>query len=213
MRELKPEEGLRIFDINWETDTAGPSPNNNKRIEVFLLGCDKAQQGNPCKGCFNSSTWNKDLAKWSHNPKIVAKNINQFAPNKYITIGGGEPSDQIEKLIPFTKKLKEYGFHIMMYSWRSLLNNIDKFEEIMKYIDIIVDGEFILEEKLYNQYLGDGMLSSIGSGNQIIWDIKAYNEQPKLPRNAKYLYGKHMRELAGLYIKPNTNDLVYITKN
>ena len=215
MKYLKPEEGLRIFDINWETDTAGPSPNNNKRIEVFLLGCDKAQQGNPCKGCFNSITWDKSKAEWSLDPIELADMINEYCDpnNKYITIGGGEPSDQIEKLIPFTKKLKEYGFHIMMYSWRSLLNNIDKFEEIMKYIDIIVDGEFILEEKLYNQYLGDGMLSSIGSGNQIIWDIKAYNEQPKLPRNAKYLYGKHMRELAGLYIKPNTNDLVYITKN
>lgn len=215
MKHLKPEEGLRIFDINWETDTAGPSPNNNKRIEVFLLGCDKAQQGNPCKGCFNSITWDKSKAEWSLDPIELADMINEYCDpnNKYITIGGGEPSDQIEKLIPFTKKLKEYGFHIMMYSWRSLLNNIDKFEEIMKYIDIIVDGEFILEEKLYNQYLGDGMLSSIGSGNQIIWDIKAYNEQPKLPRNAKYLYGKHMRELAGLYIKPNTNDLVYITKN
>ena len=228
MKHLKVEEGLRIFDINWETDTAGPSPNNNKRIEVFLLGCDKAQQGNPCKGCFNSITWDKSKAEWSLDPIELADMINEYCdpnnkyiiqPNnpitspQYITIGGGEPSDQIEKLIPFTKKLKEYGFHIMMYSWRSLLNNIDKFEEIMKYIDIIVDGEFILEEKLYNQYLGDGMLSSIGSGNQIIWDIKAYNEQPKLPRNAKYLYGKHMRELAGLYIKPNTNDLVYITKN
>ena len=215
MKHLKVEEGLRIFDINWETDTAGPSPNNNKRIEVFLLGCDKAQQGNPCKGCFNSITWDKSKAEWSLDPIELADMINEYCDpnNKYITIGGGEPSDQIEKLIPFTKKLKEYGFHIMMYSWRSLLNNIDKFEEIMKYIDIIVDGEFILEEKLYNQYLGDGMLSSIGSGNQIIWDIKAYNEQPKLPRNAKYLYGKHMRELAGLYIKPNTNDLVYITKN
>ena len=36
MRELKPEEGLRIFDIKWRTDTAGPSPNNNERIEVFV---------------------------------------------------------------------------------------------------------------------------------------------------------------------------------
>jgi hypothetical protein len=56
------------------------------------------------------------------------------------------------------------------------------------------------------------MLSSIGSGNQIVWDIKAYNEQPKLPRNAKYLSGKYMRDLAGLYVKPDTKDLVYITK-
>ena len=27
MRELKPNEGLKIFDIKWQVTTAGPSPN------------------------------------------------------------------------------------------------------------------------------------------------------------------------------------------
>lgn len=115
MRELKPEEGLRIFDIKWRTDTAGPSPNNNERIEVFLLGCDKAMLGNPCKGCFNSITWDKNKAEYSWDPIELADMINEKCDpnNKYITIGGGEPTDQIENLIPLTKKLKEHGFHIL----------------------------------------------------------------------------------------------------
>ena len=65
MKELHPNEGLRIFDIKWQVKTAGPSPNENKRIEVFLLGCDKAMQGNPCKGCFNSVTWDKSIAEFA----------------------------------------------------------------------------------------------------------------------------------------------------
>ena len=36
---------------------------------------------------------------------------------------------------------------------------------------MIVDGEFKIEEKLYQEDAADGLLSSIGSGNQIIWDI------------------------------------------
>lgn len=229
MRELKPNEGIRLFDMKWRTDTAGPSPNNNERIEVFLLGCNKAMKGNPCEGCFNSITWDGTKAEFSWDPIELADMINEGCDpnNKYITIGGGEPSDQIEKLIPFAKRLKEHGFHIMMYTWRSLVdaingwdrNNIcgitDKnleinFKEILTYVDIVVDGEFKQDECMYQQELGDGMLSSIGSGNQTIWDIKAYNDDTK-PIN-KDLKGFKMRALAGLYIKPDTNNLVYITK-
>lgn len=231
MRELKPEEGLRIFDIKWHTDTAGPSPNNNERIEVFLLGCNKAMQGNPCKGCFNSITWDKSKAEYSWDPIELADMINEGCDpnNKYITIGGGEPTDQVDMLIPFAKRLKEHGFHIMMYTWRDLKHELDlifnhhmtayygissiekldfaeKMWELIRHLDIIVDGEYKQEERLYQQELGDGMLSSIGSGNQRVWDIKAMNERAiAISRYA-------MRDLAGLYIKPDTNDLVYITK-
>jgi hypothetical protein len=41
---------------------------------------------------------------------------------------------------------------------------------------MIVDGQFIEEEKLYQEHKGDGLLSSIGSGNQYVWDIAFYNK-------------------------------------
>ena len=226
MKILPVDKGLVTFDIKWATDTAGPSPDNNMRTEMFLLGCKKAQQGNPCKGCFNSVTWDIGKAEHSRDPEEIADFIIKNAPNKYITIGGGEPTDQIEHLIPLVKKLKQAGFHIMMYTWRDLerllrnhppyvmLSDFDfsipisrsKVRHLLKYLDIVVDGQFIAEERLYQQNLGDGMLSSIGSGNQCVCDIKHFNETGEL---IKY----PMRDLAGLYIKPDTNDLVYITKD
>lgn len=199
MKKLHPDEGLRIFDIKWGVTTAGPSPNNNTRVEVFLLGCEKAMSGNPCKGCFNSITWDKSIAEWSRDPIEVADMINEKSPNnKYITIGGGEPSDQSEHLIPFVKRLKEHGFHIIMYTWRELEDVLKKaymdvslityrvkkslilqptiipsyFREIIKYVDIIIDGEFIQEEKLWDPEDENIARNFIGSGNQIIWDIK-----------------------------------------
>lgn len=230
MRELKPEEGLRIFDIKWCTNTAGPSPNNNERIEVFLLGCNKAMQGNPCKGCFNSITWDKNKAEYSWDPIELADMINEKCDpnNKYITIGGGEPTDQIENLIPLTKRLKEHGFHIIMYTWRELKDilkmdgmnengafikhELNKpFKELLKNLDILIDGQFILEERTYQQELGDGMLNSIGSANQIVWDIKLTNDNKNKNLIPTY-FGYKLEELAGLYIKPDTNDLIYITK-
>lgn len=234
MKKLKPNEGLKLFDIKWQVTTAGPSPNGNKRIEVFLLGCQKAMKGYACKGCFNSPTWDASKAEWSWDPIELADMINEKCDpnNKYITIGGGEPTDQIEPLINFCKRLKEHGFHIMMYTWKNLMDMINKppvytltneqkehyknyigmsnAMRLLKYLDIIVDGEFKQDKCLYQEDLGDGMLSSIGSGNQIIWDIKRYNEDKK--ETNKDLIGFKMEALAGLYVKPDTNDLVYITK-
>lgn len=215
--------GILLRDCRWSVTTAGPSPFNNERTEIFLLGCQKAIKGNPCKGCFNSSTWNKETALWSHDPVKMAEHINNNAPNKYITIGGGEPTDQIDNLIILCKELKKYGFHIMMYTWRDLraLLNLAlgvtkgtkeetdfayKIWKLTHDLDIIVDGEYKEEERLYQQDLGDGLLSSIGSGNQRVWDIKAMND-------GDITIGMYpMHKLAGLYIKPDTNDLVYITK-
>ncbi len=160
--------------------------------------------------------------------------INEYCDpnNKYVTIGGGEPTDQIDQLIPFAKRLKEHGFHIMMYTWRNLEHirntpvytltdeqnkHIDTFKikskikEILKYLDIVVDGEFKQDECLYQQELGDGMLSSIGSGNQVVWDIKLANDNKNENVISTY-FGCRLDELAGLYIKPDTNDLIYITK-
>lgn len=226
MKSIDKDKGLKVFDIRWATDTAGPSPDNNMRTELFLLGCKKAKDGNPCKGCFNSKTWDADIAEFAWDPLDVAERINELAPNKYVTIGGGEPTDQIDQLIPLCKKLKEYGFHIMMYTWRDLstlvdsklisyygvnkdyLNVVTHINELLKYIDIIVDGEFKQDERLYQEELGDGMLSSIGSGNQIVWDIKE-----KRDTESAVLLGHCMKDLVGLYVKPDTNDLVYITKN
>lgn len=188
MQELHPDKGLRIFDIKWRVTTAGPSPNNNERIEVFLLGCDKAMSGNPCKGCFNSITWDKSIAEFARDPIEVADMINDGCDpnNKYVTIGGGEPSDQLEYLIPFVKRLKEHGFHIIMYTWRELRNVLNpilrsyevtmrarNFKEVLKYIDMVIDGEFKQDEVLWDINDSNTARNFVGSGNQIIWDVSS----------------------------------------
>lgn len=183
--ELK---GILLRDVRWSVTTAGPSPHNNERTELFLLGCSKAMNGNPCPGCFNQSTWDASKAQYDHDPELMADHISKHAPNKYITIGGGEPFDQLPNLIKLCRTLKMYGFHIMVYTHHQLNNLIHhklvftdevntasifraNIRRLMRYVDIVVDGPFIQEECLYNGEAGDGLLSSVGSGNQIIWNI------------------------------------------
>lgn len=221
-------EGLLLRDVRWKVKTAGPSPNNNERTELFFLGCKKAMLGNPCKGCFNSTTWDAERAEFSHDPVLMAQHINEVAPSKYITIGGGEPTDQIDHLITLCKELKKYGFHIMMYTWRELVNilsrqhiNYDKIDEVRKdplsifildgaifpakfrellcHVDIMVDGEFKQDEVLWDGSKEDGLLSSVGSGNQIVWDVQ--NE-----------YGYYMRDINKISLDKKDNSLIYEVK-
>ena len=200
MEYLNPNEGIKIYDMRFDVTTAGPSPNNNKRIELFLLGCDKAMNGCPCKGCFNQPLWDANKAEHSLDCHELSQWIIERTPEneRYITLGGGEPLAQIDKIIPLCKELKQNGFHIMIYTWRKLsyyLENKDitedltmapfsnyirqRLPELLPYVDMIVDGQYDEKERLYDSSKGDGLLSSIGSGNQRIWDIKFYNETGK----------------------------------
>lgn len=219
--KAKDMSGIKLRECNWSVKTAGPSPDDNNRTELFLLGCKKAMSGNPCKGCFNSSTWDVSKALWTHDPKLMAEHINNNAPNKYITIGGGEPTDQIENLIILCKELKKYNFHIMIYTWKDLKSILspytisvhkkgtiehetiynserDNFLELLKYVDIVVDGQYKQEERLWDGSKEDGLLSSVGSGNQTIWNI---NEK----------IGYKMRDINKLYLNEQ-NKLIYELK-
>lgn len=100
-----------------------------------------------------------------------------------------------------------------MYTWRDLdyvlnnketafNNNIkhpidkDKILELVKYVDIVVDGEFDATERLYKNNSSDGFYGSIGSGNQKVWDTHAMTYES-------------MRDITGLKLDEN-NELVYL---
>lgn len=221
MKYVDADKGLKVFDIKFDVTTAGPSPNNNKRIELFLLGCDKAMRGDACVGCFNKKLWDSNLAEFACDINSLAQwIIDRTSDNeRYITIGGAEPTFQIDYLIPFCKILKDAGFHIMMYTYRELLHEYnvstkrydtpikiktEKWNALLENIDIVVDGPFILEQKLYKEDEGDGFLSSIGSGNQRIWDIQFFNKYHELR-------GYPMRDLQNITLSFD-NKLIYYVK-
>lgn len=208
-------EGIRLWDVKWEVTTAGPSPDHNRRSEVFFLGCNKATvDNNPCLGCFNTKLWDATKAEFTHNPMDMVANITRFAPNKYVTIGGGEPTDQFEHLITLAGGLQANGFHVMVYTWKSLIDVWNGkfgdeqkayFKRLIEVTDMIADGEFLIKERLYKGELADGMLSSVGSGNQVLWDTNAW-------RPGRPLEGYALRDLDALHIKLD-NSLVYLVKD
>ncbi len=162
------ENRIKLYGAKYNVTTAGPSPGSNYRTELFFFGCKLAMSGNACEGCFNSQIWDNSIAIKDYSPQEIVDTIKENAENKYITIGGGEPTDQLEGLIELTKLLKAEGFHILLYSWKT----IDMLpEELLINIDILVDGKFLKEERLYDTNLENGLANSVGSGNQRVWDL------------------------------------------
>ena len=220
MKYVDADKGLKVFDIKFDVTTAGPSPNNNKRIELFLLGCDKAMRGDACPGCFNRRLWDANIAEFACDINSLAEWIIEKTPEneRYITIGGAEPTFQIDYLIPFCKILKRAGFHILIYTYRELLHELyisnkkytvpnriptTKWFALLENIDMIVDGPFMQEYKLYKEDEGDGFLSSIGSGNQRIWDIQYFNKHHQLR-------GYAMKDLISIDLGLRDNLIYYV---
>lgn len=202
------ETQIKLYGVKWDVTTAGPSPDNNKRTEIFLFGCQRAVNGNPCVGCFNKPLWDSSVATFTYTAEEIVKNINTHASNPFVTIGGGEPTDQIGGLLELTSTLKYNGYHVIIYTWKKVQDILAGvygdafnllFQSVMNQVDIIIDGEFKPEECLYDDSKGDGLLSSVGSGNQIIWDL--HNR-----------IGYAMRDLKAIHLDDN-HELIYTIKN
>ena len=144
------------------------------RTSLFVSGCT-----HHCKGCFNEMTWDFNYGELF--TKAVEDEIIESLKPAYIngiTILGGEPMEVINQkvLCPFIKRIKKElpQKSIWIYSgytWEELNDNTNKrcnsadTNDILKNIDILVDGEFILDKK-------DLMLRFRGSSNQRVIDVQ-----------------------------------------
>lgn len=127
-------------------------------VSLFVQGCP-----HHCKGCFNQETWNFDGGK-EFTPQIEDGLFNILESKKdylsYFSILGGEPlaPQNIDKVQDILKKVKK-KFPFKTYVWTGYrLENIEN-KEILKYIDVLIDGPFIEAQR-------DITLKLRGSSNQ-----------------------------------------------
>ena len=213
---------VKLYDIRWVSHTAGPSPITNEfgpncRIELFFMGCKKAREGNPCPECFNPGLWADKENVRLLDPKDMVQHIMKHSDIRYITIVGGEPFDQPEGLTELCENLRLNGFHIIVFthyeikefkewsryssSTHEIINGWTKqlFHRFLKAIDILVDGSYNKEERIYDESIQDGFHDAVGSGNQIVWDMRTW-------RNHNYntnIYGIPARDIQSLSIDKN----------
>ncbi len=132
------------------------------RVSIFMQGCTFN-----CKECFNPETHDFDGGKEFDEQTI--SHVLELCENENIeglSILGGEPlhPKNIEGSTKLAKKFKEKFPNKTLWIWTGFLFENLKEKEIMKYIDVLVDGQYVDELK-------NPKLKWKGSSNQRVIDI------------------------------------------
>lgn len=132
------------------------------RMVLWFQGCEIH-----CPFCHNPETWDVNGGK-EYNLKDILKQINDYK-NRYdgITLTGGHPLLQPKQCLEIVKNCKAMGLNVWLYSGLKYEDIIKKdiFVEILKYVDVLVDGRFIND-------LRDITLKWKGSSNQRVIDVQ-----------------------------------------
>lgn len=133
------------------------------RTVLFVSGCE-----HQCRGCHNKESWNKDSGEVFSNEtlNLIIKELKRPEISG-LTLSGGDPlalynREEIEKLCKTIKTIfpNKTIWLYTGYDWEDIRELA-----LLKYVDVVVDGKFILEQR-------DITLPFRGSPNQRIIDVK-----------------------------------------
>lgn len=133
------------------------------RVVLWVAGCS-----HQCKECHNPITWNVNGGlKFDSAAK---QEIFEELEKSYvhgITFSGGDPLHiaNIEEVTQLAKEIREtYPNKTIWLYTGSVWEEVKDFE-IVQYLDVLVDGEFVAELK-------DESLHWVGSSNQRVIEVK-----------------------------------------
>ena len=145
---------LYISDIYHDSIVDGEGFRN----VVFVSGCWWN-----CPQCHNPSTHSKTNGKLMSIEEIIN---DLFFDNNDITLSGGDPlTYQLKETTELVKEIKKRRPSINIWCYTGYKYEDIRHFEILKYIDILVDGKFKIEQKNLS-------LLFRGSANQRIIDVQ-----------------------------------------
>ena len=151
------------------------------RVSLFVSGCTHF-----CKGCFNSEAW--DFGYGNLYTEETEKEILAALKPSYLqglSVLGGEPFEEANRLtvLGLLKKAREYypeksiwcytGYDYEKDLLRWIAGGRTEVEEMLSLIDVLVDGEFVEEQKNLR-------LPFRGSENQRLIDVPASRKQGRV---------------------------------
>ncbi|MCD8028114.1 MAG: anaerobic ribonucleoside-triphosphate reductase activating protein [Erysipelotrichaceae bacterium] len=150
------------------------------RVSLFVSGCHFH-----CKECFNAVAWDFHYGELFTNDTIN-EIVEALSPDHIqgLTLLGGEPLEKTnqEGILPLLQTMKEklpnkdiwaftgYVYDDLLPGGQAHYNVTD---ELLSYIDVLVDGQFILEKKNIR-------LRFKGSENQRLIDLKQTRKENKI---------------------------------
>ena len=142
------------------------------RVSIFMQGC-----AFNCKNCFNPETHDFNGGKEFTDATIAR--VLELCENENVeglSILGGEPMHpkNIEGTTKLAKAFKAKFPNKNIWVWTGFLYDKDlKDKEVMKYIDVLVDGQYV--DDLHNP-----TLKWRGSSNQRVIDVKKSQNEKKV---------------------------------
>lgn len=145
------------------------------RMVIFAQGCI-----HNCEGCFNQHTHSFDGGEEINCEEIINK-IKKDPFLKGVTFSGGDPFEQPNQFKWLADEIHKLGLNIWSYTgytFEELLKDSEKYE-LLKSIDILVDGKFVISLK-------SDKCKFRGSTNQRIIDIQKSLKQNKVIEVEEY---------------------------
>ena len=152
---------IRLSGVVKESIVDGPGI----RYVIFTQGCP-----HKCEGCHNPQTHDFDGGYDGDTEQLLSE-IKENPLISGVTFSGGEPFCQPEPLTQIAREVHKMKKNIVCYSGYTfeelikLSNTKPEILDLLKEVDILIDGKFILEQKSL-------MLKFRGSKNQRIIDVK-----------------------------------------
>lgn len=155
------------------------------RVSLFVSGCN-----HHCKNCFNEEAWDFHFGE-PFTQQTIDYIIDLMRPSfvKGITLLGGEPFDPKNQgaIVELLRKIKQElpkksiwaftGYVFDRDIWPGKLGDPAITDEYIHYLDVLVDGPFIEEQKNLslrfrgseNQRIID-MKKTLASGEIVLWE-------------------------------------------
>lgn len=135
-------------------------------LSLWTQGCP-----HQCRKCFNVETWDFESGKefTQNDLKYIIDNIDKNNIKRNLSILGGEPlcPPNVRGVIEVCREFKKSYPNKAIYLWSGyVFEDLDELQmEVLKYIDVLVDGKFEEDKKNLNLMLR-------GSSNQRIINVK-----------------------------------------
>lgn len=130
---------IKVAGIQYETMIDGPG----FRTTIYSQGCQ-----HHCPGCHNPQTWDFNSGK----EYTVDELFNIIIGEEFsdVTFSGGDPMFQVEAFTELAQKVKnKTNKTIWCYSGYTYeeIKKSPKMSVILPYIDVLVDGRFMIEKR------------------------------------------------------------------
>lgn len=150
---------LRLAEEGFVAESIVDGP--GLRCVIFTQGCPHG-----CEGCHNPQTHSFSQGKIQSLSQVYQQ-IHSAPLCRGVTFSGGEPFCQAPALLPLAARLKQEGYELAAYTGYTLEQLLEQGgaqAQLLQYLDILIDGPFVLAQKNLN-------LRFRGSENQRVLDV------------------------------------------